>query len=110
MPSVFPPIQQPFPEDWAFEIPTEDEIASEELDQKTKLRNSVLNYIHELVNIDAPDWYINPDSKTILGQKYEIEALADGLAIAIPPQIGDMLYYATETVKFKDFKALPKPK
>lgn len=110
MPSVFPSIQQPLPGGWAFEIPIEDEIRSEELDQRTKLRNNVLNNIHELVNVDAPDWYINPDFKTILGNKHKLEALADGLAIAIPLQIGDMLYYATKTVKFKDFKTLPKPK
>lgn len=39
----------------------------------------MLNYIHELVNVDAPDWYINPDFKTILGQKYNSKPLPTAL-------------------------------
>ncbi|KAJ4369769.1 hypothetical protein N0V83_005533 [Neocucurbitaria cava] len=58
------------------------------LDALSKL---VDDMTHTLINIDAPDWYMNPDFGFLFGERSSYDSIAACSSLSFPPNLHDVL-------------------
>lgn len=61
-----------------------------------------------LLNIDAPDWYINPAFEVVFGERSAYDSIAACSPLSFPPNLHDVLT-SSQPPSLDFFKPLPKP-
>lgn len=78
-----------------------------QLEKKT-LEELLLDKIHSVVNIDCPDWYIDPGFEIVLAERDKLNSVALACPLRFPPEVEELLNSANAPMH-THFFALPSP-
>ncbi|KXT17371.1 hypothetical protein AC579_3844 [Pseudocercospora musae] len=72
------------------------------------VQEKVFDIIHKIALIDAPQWFINPDFRTILGEQEKFDSITSACSLQFPPTLLDTLCSPSPPA-YSYFKTLPAP-
>ena len=62
----------------------------------------LIRLTHDIMNVDAPMSYVNPEFQTVLGSKEKVDNIAEECPLELPPEVEAMLLSPTPP-SFKTF-------
>lgn len=85
------------------------DLDSETLTTQESVNSKFLDALFELLSINAPDWYINPDFKIAFSDRSDFDSITDTCKLSLSSEAASMLS-SSGPPRYKDFLKLPAPR